>query len=163
MQLSMIDAPPVYALSLWRPWPWTFLQETVHPKRIENRSRPPWRKLVGTRVAMHAAETYDWDRLSMIREAAPLLPDTCEVHPTGIVGAMLLAGHVTSCEQVPEGQRVWWIGPVAILVPRVVAFREPVPCPGAQGYWNIEARRGKDVYAAVLRQWREAMGGHDEQ
>ena len=78
----------MYALSLWRPWSWTFFHGG---KRVENRPwpLPGWAKDVP--IAMHAAQRFDQIALRNMRhgrfgEAGKAVPATG--HPTGIVGVL---------------------------------------------------------------------------
>lgn len=76
----------MYALSLWRPWPWMFHHAG---KRVENRSWALPDFFVGKRIAMHATQKFDHKILVRMRagefgEAAKKVPVTG--HPTGIVG-----------------------------------------------------------------------------
>lgn len=48
--------PRMLALSLWRPWPWSFFHAD---KRIENRSWPIPTWAIGVPIAMHATKRLD--------------------------------------------------------------------------------------------------------
>jgi hypothetical protein len=148
----MNTPPPTRALTLWRPWPWTFLT-MPHAKRIENRPRPAPKALVGSWVLLHAGRHWDAKRLNFIGARLPHFVPSKYAHPTGIVGALCLGSHVTACADLPADQRRWWLGPVAIQVLGVVAFEQPIPCRGAQGYWTVPA----DVMPAVAAAWARGV------
>ena len=154
------------AISLWRPWPWAFFHAG---KRIENRSWKPPDSIIGTWVAMHAAQRFDEDAgFRMLRgdfgAAAQALPiehgTTAIKHPTGIVGAMFVAGRFEkdgarygfhrNCDEVDALLRAgyaspWSFGPFCWLTPRVVELAEPIPCKGKQGLWTVPVEIAKVV------------------
>lgn len=136
------------ALSLWRPWPWAFFHAG---KRIENRTWPPPKGIVGEWVAMHAALRFDGDAWLRIRDGE-FTPegrdcphnDPPRAHPTGIVGAFLVhgafelgttrrVGRVTAADMLSP----YAFGPWCWVTPNVVELPEPIPCKGKQGLWTL--------------------------
>lgn len=99
---------PIRALSLSRPWPWTFLNCTS-PKRIENRQRkdgkmPPMCKYRGP-LLLHAAQSWDTYAVYWMLERGLLTDDQrrgaflavsrAATHPPGVIFARCrVVGHL---------------------------------------------------------------------
>ena len=139
------------ALSLWRPWPWCFFHAG---KRIENRSWPPPKSIIGQWVAMHAANRFDDEAfVAMTRGdfgADATTADNPEKHPTGIVGAMFVerafefgveAGAIINRTPMPLPEPLvhdrYAFGPWCWVTPKVVGLPAPIPCKGMQGLWAV--------------------------
>lgn len=149
------------ALTLFRPW-----DEPVAAgaKPIENRPKPPPRKLLGETIAIHAGKHFDSGARRFISERGYVLGGTrgewVANRRMAIVGVARIAGwldrrphklmrmvdgtvqgmvtaldeHRTRFEYLDLDP--WWIGPVGILLVDAVAI-EPVACKGAQGWWTV--------------------------
>lgn len=163
---------PMYAASLWRPWPWTFTADIVEPKRVENRESIPWPRVIGRRVAFHATQKFDRVALERIRARGVPCPEDPAQHPLGIVFVATVRGWVRreaadgpraprhanlpgyggnlSAEDVRRARTSpWFFGPIGWVVDGVVALAEPVPCKGRQSLlWALPA----DVEARVVAQ-----------
>ena len=154
----------IRVLSLWRPWLATFFQAGLaNPKRIENRSKPPPKSVIGTWIAFHAGQKFDYERMHLIRQHAPEVSLSPEDHPTGLVGMAFIEGYATSIDHVPDdGQRCWWLGPIAYFIPKVIPFDAEFraklyvpnrktgalgPAPGQQG-WKFLS----DEHATLIRE-----------
>lgn len=141
------------AISLWRPWPWTFFHAG---KRFENRTWKPPESIIGELVAMHAAKKYDADTEMDMRggrfgKHAMIVPPGASAHPTGIVGVFRVTGYI-DLEQF-EGviDSPWAFGPVCWTVSDVVQLDQPIPYRGRQGLWNLE----DDLAATLLEEIAE--------
>lgn len=128
----------MYALSLWRPWPWTFFHGG---KRIENRPwpLPDWAK--GVPIAMHAAQRFDQLALRDMRAGrftrqARAVPAT--EHPTGIVGVFQFSGCFHADDR-PLSAKIdpWAFGPYCWEVSDVIELEEPIKCRGFQKLWHV--------------------------
>lgn len=149
------------AITLWRPWSDAIVRG---PKRVENRTWPPPRALLGRRIAIHAGLKYDECFSGDINwEDAP----DEDGSPTGVVGTARLIGAL-DCRDAHRPPRVivtkesettlvrtrlrflqddpWWSGPVGWLLGAVTAI-DSVPCRGAQGLWDLPG----DVEREVIR------------
>jgi hypothetical protein len=59
----------IRGLSLWRPWPWAFLNGPEdRRKRIENRGWAPPKWMTGQYLALHAAQHWDKEAVEFIEE-----------------------------------------------------------------------------------------------
>lgn len=147
------------AISLWRPWPWTFFNAG---KRVENRSWKPPASIIGELVAMHAAQKWDRSASHSMAEgelgaAARHVPSD-HIHSTGIVGVFRITGafHIDQLGNPMLGappNPVWAFGPWCWTVTDVVQLRHPIPYRGRQGLWNLEPN-----LAATLLDEIEAVG-----
>lgn len=130
-------------LTLWRPWPTYILHpDILRPKRVENRTWHPPRKLLGQRVGIHAGGTLDHEIEFFSGRytdwhATPAMIEHAAVR-FALVGVARVAGSATTC---PPGQERWWCGPVGWLLDDVVCFDEPIQMKGAQGVWTIDEAR----------------------
>ena len=139
------------ALTLWRPWPWAIFHAPTNPKRIENRPWTPWPSIIGKQIVLHAGQTFDSEAADELCTMFALHPDGTPPHgwhDQGLIGVATVWGWANSaadCEKFMVGQRHWVSGPHAWLLSAVRTFREPIPCKGKQGLWNLSA----DVEARV--------------
>jgi hypothetical protein len=142
------------ALTLWRPWEIAILSGS---KTVENRSWPPPKSVIGTRIALHAGKKYDYVSAEAIKQVLGLA--TIESTPGVIVGTVLIAGYVkigtkgrdgtaTSPELLPLLKSVWFFGEYGWALQDVRALAKPVPCKGMQGLWVVPP----EIEAEVLRQ-----------
>lgn len=164
------------ALTLWRPWS----DAIVHgPKRVENR---PWRPpdgMIGEVFAVHAGKRYGTNGWDLPEDYSP--PDE-DKSPTGIVGVARLIGWLERDvrEGVAEKDRIhfmhapdaradevarlhldpWWLGPVGWLLDDVQALTEPIPHPGALGFWRVPPEKVDRILEALDL---DPLGGDDDQ
>lgn len=104
MSAASASTARIYVLSLWRPWPATFFRQVARPKRVENRSKPPPRNVLGSWVAFHAGQRFDHGRLPMILANAPELSGDPKDHPVGLIGMAFIAGCWDRVVALPEEQ-----------------------------------------------------------
>ncbi len=142
------------ALTLHAPWAWL----VPDPKSIETRS---W----GTRhrgwLAIHCSSAYpkhakEAARQPMIYRALSTLFES-RARPTGaIVAVVRLIGCIpTNLFNVPNRERPFGdYSPdrYAWILNHGMRLREPVPCPGKQGLWEVP----DDVLETIRAQWKEA-------
>ena len=122
---SKASRPDMRALTIWQPWASLIV---YGPKRIENRNRKPWARLVGQVIGIHAARREDAHSESHYAKRYKLsrpLPHGALLGFARIVGTV----HASDDE--------WFVGPVGIKLAVVTAYPAPVPMKGAQGYWSV--------------------------
>lgn len=139
------------ALTLHQPWAWAI---THADKRVENRSRPPPKSMVGQDFAIHAGLRLDEHAVQRFYRG-DFGDLAAEVNPDDIVrGAVVAVARLTKVveHQYPgfedHGGDCWYFGPVGYLLANVRALPSPVPCRGMQGWWPLPP----DVDAEVRRQ-----------
>jgi len=145
------------ALSLSQPW----AHVVVHgPKRVENRKanlRGPAQELVGVRIALHAAKSWDPAGAGFIAGRG-LVVEARETYVAGaVIGVATIERVVGLAEQgsLPSGQSQWFFGPIGLLLADVHAIAKPIPCRGFLGFWRLPEAIEVDLVAQV----REAAGG----
>ncbi len=148
----------VRALTLWRPWDYAI---TDLGKRVENRPKPPPAALLGKRVALHAGLTYKLDGFAWpdgVERPNMRDPETARklnIRAGKLVAVATIVGwrdtrfgngrvEVARWATGAQGARIaglgldpWWLGPVGILLEDVFPLREPVPCRGQMGWWEL--------------------------
>jgi hypothetical protein len=104
---------------------------------VENRTWAPPQRLVGQRIAIHAALRIDQAAVAAAAEAGFVLPDPL---PTGVlVGTVRLVGvhHASTC----RSQCSAWAQPGVqhweLADPR--PLHRPLPCIGRQRLWTVAA------------------------
>lgn len=130
------------AITLWQPWAWAIMSAG---KRVENRSWPAPRALVGQRIAIHAGMRVDEWGIEVVEEItdAPV--------PTPLTtGAIVGTARVTGCVRAANAEVMtsWHFGPWCWELEDVRALEEPVPCKGRQGLWDLPP----EVEAEIERQ-----------
>jgi hypothetical protein len=129
------------ALTLWQPWAYAVADLG---KRLENRTWTPPALLVGERFAIHAGARLD-------RAAMELLELKRDQLVFGaIVATAVYAKHVDHVDQVTEGQRQWWRGPLAWVLEDVHVLHTPVPTRGWQKLWTLSLPVERAVRAAAF-------------
>jgi hypothetical protein len=129
------------ALTLWRPWPWSIL---YGGKRVENRPWSPPQKMIGETFAIHAGKVFDQEGANYISKNCPELLRTAvqqDLVAQGIVGSAMLLGwsRVDDAIATHPDQAQWCFGPMCWHLANVYALVEPIPCRGAQGFWEVPA------------------------
>lgn len=141
------------ALTLWRPWPVAifYLKPEIR-KDVENRQHKIWKSVIGNRVAIHAGVKFDkyafgfWldviqpdpsQALSLLTEWDPL-SKVAGIIGTVIFGESMLLSECTS--RWAEGPKCW---PIFDPIP----LDKPIPCKGAQGFWDVPSDIEKKIKA----------------
>jgi hypothetical protein len=164
----------VKALTLKQPWAWAVVEGG---KWIENRSWEPPEALLGETFAIHAGLKTPTQELieaavECASEAGSRIQVPGEFELGCIVGVATLDGYVTDHEGddcnwcvlangdetaaaalVPLAlESPWFFGPVGFLLKDVRRLREPVPCKGALGFWEVSTDVEQVIRARLGRQ-----------
>ncbi len=149
------------ALTIRQPWAALILRCN---KDIENRD---WRTHIRGVIAIHtSAKVHSSDiedACSLMRGFIPKFSErifTAEVlksperYPAGcIVGTVEIVDCVTSSDSP------WFVGDFGFVLRNPVAFSEPIPCKGAQGFWNVP----EDLVVQMREQYRKATKNTPDQ
>lgn len=126
----MFEQEELRALTLWRPWDQSIL---FGGKRIENRKRKPWPRVIGKYIALHAGQKYDADAAADMIRHRLYTPPSPSVSVAGvIVGVARVTGFVVVSDDP------WFTGPYGWVLEDVVAFKNPPKAKGMQGLWRVE-------------------------
>lgn len=147
---------PVRFLSFSQPWLWGIL-DPVARKHIENRTWPPPIAMIGRRIALHAAKSWDDDAISMfLRLGLTEFPPRRALYPvSSIVGVATIDRVVTEARTLPPDQARWFLGPVGWVLTDVIVLATTIPCKGAQGLRELPP----EVTARVLQALERIPGG----
>ncbi|WP_209313530.1 hypothetical protein [Jannaschia formosa] len=146
---------PSRALSVRQPWAWAILHAG---KDIENRSAFSIAAggMTPGRIALHAASgmtraEYDWAVWRMGRDGVAV-PRPDALPRRAILGAVEVTGIVSASDSP-------WFGGRMGLVLRDPVPCEPIPAPGARGYFDW--RPGGEIAPPLrwMRDWGQAEGG----
>jgi len=141
------------ALSFSQPWLWSILDESIAEedrKTIENRRWNPPASMVGQRLALHAAKSWDDDAIGFfLRLGLSNFPARRELYPhSAVLGLATIDRVVNKARHLPPKQARWFFGPYGLVLRDVRALATPVPCKGALGLWTLPT----DVEARVVEQ-----------
>lgn len=117
------------ALTLHQPWASLIIWG---PKRIENRTWHPHKTVLWKRIAIHAGKKLEKSTLEQYQSR--ILPGGLPVPLGAILGTAFVQGSVT------ESSDEFFMGPIGWMLTDIERFRVPIPCPGAQGLWDIPTR-----------------------
>lgn len=149
------------AITLAQPWPRMMLLPEA-PKRIENRSWAPPRRLIGKHIALHGGrgpkgkadqarlrDELDEINLQIWGEDAD--PEEWEDERVldWCVSGIYAVARLT--DVVQRSDDPWFFGPYGWVLGDFVAI-EPVPCKGKQGLWAVEG----EVLDQVRERWQAA-------
>ena len=118
---------PTHALTIRHPWLWCILHSD---KRIENRSRKPPTRHVGTRIYLHSAKKFDHDAVEFCQEVGVELPDR---YNFGCLEGSCIIKGVTGYTDNP-----WYQGPTDWVLDEVVILKNPQPHRGQLGIWKVK-------------------------
>lgn len=113
------------ALTIWQPWANAIAH---HGKRIENRTWPPPKSIIGERIAIHAGKKVDKDAVTMLG---------VEPVPTGAIIATAVVLGWTNGLPESHSQHRWFCGPCGWVLDQIRPLANPEPCRGAQGLWDV--------------------------
>ena len=149
--------------TLWQPMAWAIAEGH---KPVENRVWRLPKQFIGQRFAVHAGKKYDPEWAEMIHDTFGLAVPAKSVIA---LGAVIAVATFTACidEAALEALRSsdmasfdlredqltalqdWFSGPYGFVVADVRKLREPVPCRGFQGLWELPPDVEKDVLARI--------------
>jgi hypothetical protein len=141
------------AITLIQPWASAVVRLG---KRIENRLPSSPCAHVGSvldqRVAIHAGLKYDPYTPDYVHDELPIddLPRGAIIGLARVVGAVHGFDAVAAAVGVEQAQK-WYAGDkhVAVLLGDVAPLPEPIPCPGALGWWRVPHH----IMGAIHRQF----------
>lgn len=147
----------IRGLSLTRPWPFAFIRGPVQmQKRVENRDWKPPASLIGCRLALHSAKSWDESARGFIGEVlGATVPDRKAYPHSRIFAVCTLTGYVTSetAASLRREQQGWYFGPYGWLLSDLVELAESVECKGALGLWRLPT----NVLVEVREQYQRAI------
>jgi len=129
----------VKALSIRAPWWWVILQG----KPVENRN---WYTSQRGRIYIHASKFWkideisdDWDDVKwMANEDAITLPPMGKVQTEAMRDAGgSIVGTVEIIDCVTQHPSAFFVGKFGFVLRDPVAFKMPVPCKGALGFFTV--------------------------
>lgn len=149
------------ALSVRQPWAWCILHGQ---KRIENRTWPLPRNLIGRRILLHASSgctqvEYD-EAAAFIRRTLGYNPPPLRALPRGaLVGAFTLNG----CASPEASTDPWHVpGKYGFRLSRVWALDEPIPCKGALKFFSVPDEVANEVRKYRVEEqrtpWKKKLG-----
>lgn len=140
--------PKLSGLTLTQPMAWAI---AAGHKPIENRTR---RLVSGLNqpICLHGGKGYEkaWDR--DIRQLLGLAGLPPQAHDQGILGVVKFDRCIDFNSVAPSDPMFdcpWLSGPWGWHVAKVLAFPEPIPCPGQRGLWPVPADIAAKVWMRV--------------
>lgn len=137
-------------LTLHRPVDWAMARAG---KDLENRGHRPPRTVLGTRIALHAGEKYNYEYFDWIKGVVGSDVVIPETRPGVIVATTLIVGWLcvgndecrkaglevlaSAAEFIELRNSKWFLGPYAWVCRETIALPKPVRCKGAQGVWTV--------------------------
>lgn len=136
-------------LSFSQPWLWAVLDE-VAAKGIENRSWQPPISMIGQRIALHAAKSWDDAAIPFFIKLGIEHPSRRELYPTSaIVGVATIDRIVTTPKTLPPDQARWFFGEFGWVLTERITLLRPIPMKGAQGLRNLPPEIDADIEAQL--------------
>jgi hypothetical protein len=135
----------VRGLSLSRPWPWAIYEVPGDDgKGIENRSWPPPIAMIGQRIALHAAKSWDDGAISFLIGLGLEPPSAFRHYPHSVIVGTAVIDRVVTESRTLGRQARWFFETRAdgkqnygwILADKR-KLEAPIPCSGKQGLWTV--------------------------
>ncbi len=137
------------AITLWQPWASLIM---FGPKRVENRTWRPKYTDLPCRLAIHAGAKEEKTVSEAVLKVLEGMPPA-HWNNSAILGTALLTTIVHSAEDLPEDQRMWFVGPIGWVLEDIRPLRFPLPCKGAQGLWTLP----DDIFRKLKVQSRDTQ------
>jgi len=125
-------------LSIKQPWLWAI---TDLDKRVENRTWPPPKWIIGKTIALHASKKDDIAGVSAIRIITNGILVPSDIPRGAIVTTAKVIGWVSSDGTANTRQCAgfydspWFFGPFGWVLDDVQKLPEPIPCNRSLGLW----------------------------
>jgi len=135
-----------------RPWLWSILELSPDKaKRVENRTWKPPIEMIGHRIALHSAKSWDDDAMGFfLRLGLDGMPGRKELYPhSAVLGVATIDRVVTIDRTLPDNQKRWFFGPCGWILTDVIKLDIPVPCKGAQGLRELPPEVNSAVFAQL--------------
>jgi hypothetical protein len=135
------------AITIQQPSAWAII---AGHKRVENRGWAPNESLYGQVIAIHAAKKVaprPWTAEKVLGRVDE------DFVTSAIIGVVTLAGAFMLDDEVPGGilceggvtpkecraitRTAWWFGPAGFVLRDPKCLKQPVPCKGQLGFWNV--------------------------
>lgn len=142
------------ALTLWQPW----AAAVTHAGTPVAACAPPPRSVIGTRIAIHAAQRVAYDGtcvrslparargILVARYGWEVISDFAAVLPRSVIVCTAVVSRCVRTGDVDPIERSdWFTGPYGWVLETVIALPTPIPCRGRQGVWVVPS----DIEAAV--------------
>jgi len=139
-------------LSFSQPWLWS-ITDLPDPtaKRIENRKWMPSIRMIGQRIALHAAKSWDDNAIPFFIHHGIDHPARRELYEVSAIVAVATIDRIVSeARTLPDDQRRWFFGPYGWVFVDVRRLPEPIAMAGAQGLREL----APDVTAMIESQLR---------
>ena len=124
------------ALSIKQPWLYAI---TDLDKRIENRIWKPPEKIIGQKIALHAAKYDDLEAYSLVFKITHVRLLPSDLHRSAIIATAIIKGYIE------QSNDKWFLGPYGWILDNIKVLSEPVFCRGNQKLWSIPS----DVMALI--------------
>jgi len=131
----------IKALTLHRPWGHAIIYGR---KRIENRTWKPPKSIIGKFIFLHSGKSYDKKAVDFMHKLGFYPPDEKDC-PLGIIGMIEITGYSRRIENA------WFFGPYGWTIGGVIAFLEPIECPGKQGLWQPDT----EIVENIVREYKD--------
>lgn len=134
---------PVQALTIHQP----FASGLISGRPVESRARRDGRRPYGWLqpgwLGVHAGDkVHPWG--DIVYKLLPGLAPLPELPRMALIGAIWIEGWLTAAEAARVPELAPWVFPndptrfyLRHDPARAIAYSTPIPCPGAQGIWNI--------------------------
>lgn len=123
-------------LSLSQPYAWAMLHAG---KGLENREWLPAQEVIGKRIALHAAKSFDDAGLQKL-DALGIVDRPTQYVKSAIVGVGTVEYARSELDKVPEHLQKWWIdrpNNYGWIIANRIALAHPIPWDGQLGLWLV--------------------------
>lgn len=141
------NAEKILGLTIHQPWAGLI---STGVKNIENRTWKPGYDVIGSYIAIHASQSYQYFD-SFIIERRYGIKTTPQESPTGAIVAVARLTEILTDSDDP-----WFYGPYGLVLTDVVPI-QPIPCAGARRLWQLTPHLLQNVRQAYASQRRSTF------
>lgn len=143
------------ALSLSQPWAWT-MTALAPPdrKEVENRPRPLPANMIGKRIAIHAAKSWDDNGALHIHEQGIRFPTRAQLASGALVALVTIERQVTDATSLPVLQQRWFFGPYGYVFADMTPLTKSIPVKGMLGFWRVPEAAAEEALGQLVAEAR---------
>ena len=123
-------------------------------KEVENRTRPLPAIMVGKRIAIHAAKSWDDSGALYIHEQGIRVPTRAQLASGALVALVTIERQVTDATSLPMLQRRWFCGPYGYVFSGMTPLPKSIPVKGMLGFWQVPEAVADEVLGQLVAEAR---------
>jgi hypothetical protein len=128
--------------------------ERPNRKEVENRSRPLPASMLGKRIAIHAAKSWDDSGAHHIHRQGIRFPTRAQLASGALVALVTIERQVTDAATLPVLQQRWFFGPYGYVFANMTPLTKSIPVKGMLGFWRVPEAAAEEALGQLVAEAR---------